>query len=87
MNQLPQFQQQKSEKKWDYSETPLRSIMKGVTYRFLGSTLTFILGWCVTGSLPQATAISVFEIVSKIIGYALHDRLWQRISWGKVNKS
>jgi len=83
MNLLQKFQQLKSDKRWVTSETTARSFVKGMTYRCLGSTVTFILGWIITGSLPQATAISVLEIFSKIFGYAIHDRIWQYIDWGK----
>ena len=84
MSLLKKFQQLKSElPSGTPAETTVRSFVKGITYRCLGSTVTFILGWIITGSLPQATAISVLEIFSKIFGFAIHDRIWQYIDWGK----
>jgi uncharacterized membrane protein len=73
------------------TETPIilgkeahrRSFIKAVTWRITGSVDTFLLSWLVTGNVKMAGAISALEIITKIILYYLHERVWGKVRWGK----
>lgn len=52
------------------------SILKAVTYRVFGSSVTFVISYFLTGSLAVSGAISVSEFVVKPVAYYLHERAW-----------
>jgi uncharacterized membrane protein len=64
-------------------DTKSRSIMKAVTWRVIASLTTFTLAFLVTGELELAAGIGVADIIAKFIFYILHERAWDRITWGK----
>ncbi|MBM4104666.1 MAG: DUF2061 domain-containing protein [Planctomycetes bacterium] len=65
-------------------ETHTRSIIKAVSYRFLGSGVTFAVAFMVTRKLDMAAGIGVLDTVLKIGAFYFHERLWHRISFGKI---
>ncbi|MCF8239660.1 MAG: DUF2061 domain-containing protein [Saprospiraceae bacterium] len=66
-------------------EPRLRSAIKGITWRMIGTIDTLILSWLFTGSLSIAAAIGGTEIFTKIILFYGHERIWQRIPDDAVN--
>ena len=64
-------------------ESHRRSLVKAVSWRITGSLDTFLIGWLVTGNAIMAGTISAIEILTKIILYYLHERVWGKIGWGK----
>lgn len=67
-------------------EPRLRSILKGITWRIVGTLDTMVLSWFFTGSVSIAAAIGGTEVLTKIFLYYGHERIWQRISFGTVNR-
>lgn len=65
------------------SEKPLRSIVKSISWRFIGTVDTIIISWMVTGTLRLAISIGGIELITKMALYFFHERLWNSISWGK----
>ena len=61
-----------------------RSIAKALTYRVLSVSLTFLISLVITGKLSWATAIASAEALTKIALYYFHERIWSKVSWGKV---
>ena len=61
-----------------------RSMAKATTYRILSVSLTFLISFAITGKLSWATAIAGAEAVTKIVLYYFHERIWSKVSWGKV---
>ena len=53
-----------------------KSILKTITYRILGTSVTFGLGFATTGDLSVATMLGFSDLVLKPILYFLHERLW-----------
>ncbi len=60
-------------------EKKRRSIVKATTWRVLATVDTVILSLIFTGSLKAALSIGGLEILTKIIWYYVHERLWNRI--------
>ncbi len=60
-----------------------RSIMKSVSWRIIGTVDTIGIAWLITGTLKFALSIGFVELVTKMVLYIVHERLWNRISWGK----
>ena len=65
------------------TEENKRSIIKSISWRITGSLDTFVLAFLITGKIIHASAISVSEVLTKVILYYLHERGWNKILWGK----
>lgn len=73
----------KSRSKYTNRELRRRSLAKAVSWRITGSIDTFIIGWIVTGSPAIAGTISAIEVITKIILFYFHERIWGKVHWGK----
>jgi uncharacterized membrane protein len=60
-------------------------LVKALSWRATGTIDTFIIAFLVTGELGLASTIAVIEIATKISLYWLHERVWNKIMWGKTN--
>ncbi len=65
------------------SETPIRSVVKAVSWRVVGTFDTLLVSWFATGDLTMATSIASIDFVTKMILYFFHERAWNAIKWGK----
>lgn len=65
-------------------ENHRRSVVKALTWRVTGTLDTFILSFLITRQLKFALAISATELVTKIVLYYGHERLWDKIKWGRT---
>lgn len=63
-------------------ETHSRSFIKAASWRLLGSIDTFLLSWLFTGNPKAAGAIAGTEVVTKILLYYFHERVWSSVHWG-----
>ena len=61
------------------SDSHTRSLVKGITWRFLATSTTTFIAWLVTGEVEAALQIGLIEFVAKLIIYYLHERIWTRI--------
>jgi uncharacterized membrane protein len=60
-----------------------RSFMKAVSWRAVGTIDTFIISFFVTGRVSLAGSIAAVEVVTKILIYYLHERVWAVLPWGQ----
>lgn len=67
-------------------ETHFRSILKAVSYRVVGSIVTFGVALVLTKRVEIAAQIGVLDTVLKIGAFYFHERLWHRIKIGKVEQ-
>ena len=65
------------------AENPLRSIAKTVSWRIIGTLDTIGISWLLTGEVETALAIGSIELVTKMILYFGHERLWNKINFGR----
>jgi uncharacterized membrane protein len=65
-------------------DTPSRSILKALTWRAGGTVVTCAVAWLLTGSLDTAARIGLLDTAVKIGAFYLHERLWNRLSFGKM---
>lgn len=66
------------------SEQNRRSLAKAISWRITGTLDTFLISWLITGELALAGGIAATEVVTKIGLYWLHERAWNRVSWGRL---
>lgn len=67
------------------TETNTRSIVKTVTWRLTGSGATFLISYIMTGNLSIAGTIAVVQMTSNTVLYYIHERIWNRLKWGKLD--
>ena len=65
------------------SEKPLRSIVKSISWRVIGTLDTILISWLVTEALTVAFSIGAIELITKMVLYFFHERVWNAIKWGK----
>ena len=66
-----------------YRETNGRSLIKTISWRFLATVTTAILVYLFTKDIDVALKIGGIEIFLKLVIYYFHERLWNRITFGK----
>lgn len=60
-----------------------RHIAKSISYRFLGSLQTVLIGYMLTGSIYISSIAGSIELVVKPLIYFIHERIWYKwISYG-----
>ena len=57
-----------------------RHIAKTISWRIIGTLDTIILSGLITGSWTTGLTIGGVEIITKMILYFFHERLWYRFS-------
>ena len=55
-----------------------RHIAKAISYRFIGSLQTVLIGYALTGSIYISSVAGVVELVVKPIIYFIHERIWYK---------
>ena len=76
--------QNKKEKIVDKNgENIKRSLAKTISWRVIGTIDTILISWLITGTLTLAFSIGLIELVSKMLLYYYHERVWNKIKWGK----
>jgi adenylylsulfate kinase len=63
--------------------TRSRSLVKSFTYRVFGTLTSFAVVYVITGKGSLATLIAFWETVVKVGVYYWHERVWDRIRWGR----
>lgn len=58
-----------------------RSVVKGITWRIIGTLDTIFLSWLFTGDVATALKIGGIEVFTKITLYYLHERLWLKMNF------
>lgn len=69
-------------------DRPIKSIFKAITWRIIASATTFALAYMFFYSDPfaaeKATGIALAESAIKMVLYFFHERLWERLRWGRM---
>ena len=63
------------------------SLFKAISWRIAASVDTFLISFILTGRLDWATSIAIFEIITKSIIYYFHERVWNRVKWGRIKQN
>jgi uncharacterized membrane protein len=63
-----------------------KSLLKSISWRIVGTIDTIIISYIITGQLVMAVSIGSVEVVSKIILYYFHERVWENASKVKVDE-
>lgn len=64
-------------------ETKKRSILKAISWRTWATITTAVIVFMFTGEFALAITVGLLEVVAKMGLYFFHERLWQKIKFGK----
>ncbi len=76
-------------------DSPTRSVLKALSWRLIASGSTFIISFTIFTTTTETafkdiigavSLITAVDIISKLILYYFHERLWTNIVWGKYWK-
>lgn len=65
-------------------ETRLRSLVKTLIYRIVAIITIGTLTWYFTGNTYTVTVVVIVYNAVVWSFYYVHERIWARITWGKV---
>ena len=65
-------------------EKPYRSVAKTISWRTVGTLDTIIISYFITGNLVMAASIGSIEVITKMILYYFHERVWNKLKFGIV---
>lgn len=63
-----------------------RSLVKAVSWRVTGTLDTILIAWLITGQVKWALSIGFVELFTKIALYYVHERVWNRLSFGRIKE-
>jgi len=63
----------------DRADKPIKSLMKSVSWRIVGTIDTMVISYFITGKVTLALSIGTVEVLTKTILYYFHERLWAHI--------
>ena len=66
------------------TETLGRSVLKTISYRAVILLLDFISIYLFTGQVKVAFGFMLISNIYTTIGYFFHERIWDKIKWGKI---
>nr|WP_320051277.1 DUF2061 domain-containing protein [uncultured Desulfuromonas sp.] len=68
-------------------EKAARSVVKSISWRITGTIDTMVISYFVTGDFTMALSIGSVEVFTKMALYFFHERLWNKIRYGKVEET
>ena len=70
-------------------ESHIRSLVKAASWRIFATLVTMAIVFIFTGKVKLMIGVGLADIVSKLILYYLHERIWNKIGYGRkaVSKS
>lgn len=66
------------------TEKPYRSLVKALSWRVTGTADTVLISFLITGHAKAALAIGFVELFTKIFLYYCHERIWNKLAFGRV---
>ncbi len=63
-----------------------RHVMKTITWRLIGTIDTILIGWIISGDPLIGLKIGSVEVITKMVLYFLHERIWYKTNFGVRKK-
>ncbi len=63
-------------------ESKKRHLAKTITWRFIGTIDTMLLAWFISGNPLTGLKIGFAEVITKMILYYFHERVWYKMDFG-----
>jgi len=66
------------------AEKHYRSVIKAISWRATGTVDTIIISLLITHQVKMAVSIGFVELFTKVFLYYVHERVWNKISFGRA---
>lgn len=66
--------------KTDYHK---RTLLKTITFRIIATTTTMLIFYIFTDNVALSVGVGILENIVKMVFYYFHERIWNKISYGK----
>ncbi|MEM9678749.1 MAG: DUF2061 domain-containing protein [Bacteroidota bacterium] len=63
-----------------------RHLIKTITWRAIGTVDTILIAWIISGDSIVGVKIGFFEVVTKMLLYYCHEKIWYRVDYGLERK-
>ncbi|QIE57354.1 DUF2061 domain-containing protein [Pikeienuella piscinae] len=63
-----------------------RTLAKTCTWQISGLIVMTLVTYAVTGSLIEGGTVALIGTVLGAFSYAIHERLWAQVRWGRLNR-
>lgn len=64
-------------------DTVARSLVKTVSWRLIATVMTIVTMWAITRDWSISAGTGIALNASKAVAYYFHERLWNRIKFGR----
>jgi len=61
----------------------MRTILKTLSWRVIGSSSTFLISYLITGQAFIATSIAITQMIVNTVLYYIHELLWNKVKKGQ----
>ena len=68
------------------TETHARTFVKTVVWRLIATAISVGVIFSFTGAMEQSIEISLVGAVIGMFTYYFHERFWNAVKWGRVEK-
>lgn len=86
LRRLSPFSKDGNEEPAQLRDSKLRSILKAISWRVVGTIDTIFVSYLWTGDTSKALKIGGTDVLTKILLYYLHERAWARVPLGTVRR-
>lgn len=62
-----------------------RSLLKGISWELFSFIITTALIYLVYENLQFSARLSLALSITKVFFFFIHERLWKKITWGKIH--
>lgn len=69
-----------------FGESRARSLVKSLAYRIFSIVGTGLLTWIIIKDFGKTLSITVAIQIFLAILYYVHERIWNKAGWGRVNQ-
>ena len=70
-----------------FANSNKRHLLKTITWRILGTLDTMTLAWIITGNPLTGLKIGLAEVITKMILYFFHEKVWYRVDYGLESRN
>ena len=64
-------------------ETQHRTLLKTISWRIIATVISFGIAYFISKDIGIASSIASIQVVVHTIFYYIHERMWNKIKWGK----
>ena len=64
-----------------------RSALKAVSWRVIATSTGMIITYFITGKLELTAIFGIGDVILKLMFYFIHERVWNKIEYGKYRLS